>query len=252
MLSVKRKDVVSMKIERISENQIRCTLSKEELMERQLRISELAYGSEKAKLLFREMMQEASLIGFETEDIPLMIEAIPVSSETLVLIVTKIEDAEELDTRFSRFTDVYESDVEEEGEFEEVEYYDTELPDTASSTLSLVEKEKEKKKQEETEFPKDLICTFQFSSLEEISQLSKQLMPEYDCDNTLYKDTRKGTYHLLIKRGDCVPDMFNKYCNIASEYGKISRLPNTANEFLKEHCKLMIQGNALQCLAKVF
>lgn len=244
--------MVSMKIERISENQIRCTLSKEELMERQLRISELAYGSEKAKLLFQEMMQEASLIGFETEDLPLMIEAIPASSETLVLIVTKIEDAEELDTRFSRFTDVYESDMEE-GEFEETEYYDTALPEkTAASTLSILEKEKGIEKPEEEKMPDDLVCTFQFSSLEEISRLSKQLMPEYDCENTLYKDTRKGTYHLLIRKGDCVPDKFNRYCNVASEYGKITRLSKASSEFLREHCLLMIQGNAIQSLSKVF
>ena len=38
-----------MKIEKINENQIRCTLNKDDLVDRQLRISELAYGTEKAK-----------------------------------------------------------------------------------------------------------------------------------------------------------------------------------------------------------
>ena len=50
-----------MKIERISENQIRCTLNKHDLMERQLKISELAYGSEKAKELFRDIMEQANI-----------------------------------------------------------------------------------------------------------------------------------------------------------------------------------------------
>lgn len=48
-----------MKIERTSENQIRCTLNKHDLMERQLKISELAYGSDKAKELFRDIMEQA-------------------------------------------------------------------------------------------------------------------------------------------------------------------------------------------------
>ena len=40
---------------------------------RQLKLSELAYGTEKAKSLFREMMQQAAYeCGFEAEDIPLM------------------------------------------------------------------------------------------------------------------------------------------------------------------------------------
>ena len=95
----------SMKIEKISDNQIRCTLSKQDLTDRELRLSELAYGTEKAKALFRDMIQQASYeFGFEAEDIPLMIEAIPVSSECLVLIITKVEDPDELDTRFSRFS----------------------------------------------------------------------------------------------------------------------------------------------------
>ncbi|MDO5402652.1 MAG: adaptor protein MecA [Eubacteriales bacterium] len=94
-----------MKIERLSENQIRCTLNKADLASRQLKISELAYGSEKAKELFRDMMQQASHeLGFEADDIPLMIEAIPISSECIVLIVTKVDDPEELDTRFSKFS----------------------------------------------------------------------------------------------------------------------------------------------------
>ena len=100
-----------MKLERISENQIRCTLTREDLAERQIKLSELAYGTEKAKMLFRDMMQQASFdFGFEAEDIPLMIEAIPASADSIVLIITKVEDPEELDTRFSKFTSAGDAD----------------------------------------------------------------------------------------------------------------------------------------------
>ena len=93
-----------MKIEKINENQIRCTLTKEDLDSHQIRISELAYGTEKAKRLFRDMMQQAQIqFGFEADNIPLMIEAIPVNAESIILIITKVEDPEELDTRFSKF-----------------------------------------------------------------------------------------------------------------------------------------------------
>lgn len=64
----------SMKIEKVNDNQIRCTLTREDLAERQIKLSELAYGTEKAKLLFRDMMQQAAYeFGFEADDIPLMI-----------------------------------------------------------------------------------------------------------------------------------------------------------------------------------
>ena len=66
-----------MKIERISDNQIRCTLNKEDLEGKETLLSELAFGSEKAKGLFRELMNKAATeLGFETnEDNPLMVEA---------------------------------------------------------------------------------------------------------------------------------------------------------------------------------
>lgn len=94
-----------MKIEKINENQIRCTLTRADLEARKIRLSELAYGSEKAKDLFRDMMAQAYQdCGFEVNNIPLMIEAVPVSMDQLVLIITKVQDPEEIDTRFSRFS----------------------------------------------------------------------------------------------------------------------------------------------------
>ena len=98
-------EVILMKIERINENQIRCTLTSFDLSARNINLVELAYGTEKARKLFREMIQKASNeVGFEAEDIPLMVEAIPLSSESIMLVITKIEDPEELDTRFSKFS----------------------------------------------------------------------------------------------------------------------------------------------------
>ena len=102
-----------MKIEKVNDNQIRCTLTKEDLADRQLKLSELAYGTEKAKVLFRDMMQQAAYeFGFEAEDIPLMIEAIPLSADTIILIITKVEYPEEIDTRFSKFSEGDESDFD--------------------------------------------------------------------------------------------------------------------------------------------
>ena len=43
-----------MKIEKINENQIRCTLTREDLETHQVNLKEHAYGSEKAKKLFRD------------------------------------------------------------------------------------------------------------------------------------------------------------------------------------------------------
>ena len=114
-----------MKIERVNENQIRCTLNQADLASRQLKISELAYGSEKAKELFRDMMQQASYeVGFEADDIPLMIEAIPISSDCIVLIITKVENPEELDTRFSKFSPLDDGEYDYDDDYSDIETID--------------------------------------------------------------------------------------------------------------------------------
>ena len=94
-----------MKIEKINDRQIRCILTKEDLEDRKIRLSELVYGGEKARGLFRDMLVKAAEeLGFDYNNNPLMVEAVPAGHEQLVLIITRVDDPEELDTRFSRFS----------------------------------------------------------------------------------------------------------------------------------------------------
>ena len=90
-----------MKIEKINDNQIRCILNREDLAEKNIRLAELAYGTDKARQLFQEMIKQASEeLDFEIDESPLMIEAIPTNKDTLILIVTKVDNPDELDSRF--------------------------------------------------------------------------------------------------------------------------------------------------------
>ena len=93
-----------MKIEKLSENSIKCTLTNFDLSVRDLNVNELAYGTEKAKRLFNEMMTRASNeLGFDAQGGPLMIEAVPMN-DAVELTITRVDDPEELDARFSRFS----------------------------------------------------------------------------------------------------------------------------------------------------
>ena len=64
-----------MKIEKLNDNQIRCTLTSADLANRKIKLSELAYGTEKARNLFQDMMVEANeQFGFNYDNAPLMVE----------------------------------------------------------------------------------------------------------------------------------------------------------------------------------
>lgn len=268
-----------MKIEKISENQIRCTLSKQDLTDRELRISELAYGTEKAKELFRDMMQQASCqFGFEAEDIPLMIEAIPVSPECLVLVITKVDDPDELDTRFSKFTaeeDSEDSTVEEEenvpyadeiihcfdkiseilgeaGEAgEDVNKDDSQKPADTSAFIPLPDilgRVPNKEPQEASVIHADLTKVFSFQSLEEIISLASHIMYSYHGLNHVYKNTDAGGYYLVISKTDHTPEEFNKICNIISEYGNTVRTTYASSAYFEEHFDTIVKDTAIQVL----
>lgn len=257
-----------MKIEKINENQIRCTLTREDLDHRQLKISELAYGTEKAKSLFREMMQQASYeFGFEAEDIPLMIEAIPLSSEAIVLVITKVDCPEELDTRFSNFSDP----SDEYDDYYEEAFTDT-LSEGADNILDLFQKiTQQKSDSKDKEFiplkdaiaakdvstssdvsiPMDLCKLFSFDNMDILCDLSRVVSRFYDDYNTLYKKPQSSRYYLSIHKGHHTPEDFNKICNILSEYSQQERYSSSTEAFMTEHFDCLIKDHALQTLSNL-
>ncbi len=252
-----------MKIEKVNDQQIRCTLTKEDLAKRQLKISELAYGSEKAKSLFKDMMEQASFeYGFEAEDIPLMIEVIPMSSECLVLIVTKVENPEELDTRFSKFMPQANNSTEEfEDMLSDMIEHDDEVLDLfkriQENHSSKTKAEVTKKTltvadtKEESETPVSVSIMYTFQSLSTLIKLARMSENLFDGVNSLYKDTKNKQYILVITNNECNKSSFNKICNMMSEYGELINAPGMSEVFLMEHHSPIIVNNALQTLARV-
>ncbi|MGB8454847.1 MAG: adaptor protein MecA [Anaerocolumna sp.] len=262
-----------MKIEKISERQIRCTLSRDDLVDRELRISELAYGSEKAKALFRDMMQQANYeFGFEAEDIPLMIEAIPVSPECLILVITKVEDPDELDTRFSKFSpdsdeheDLYDDDADDSyadeiinvfgqmddliGESAEDEKDDFVPLAEALSINKDESQEEESATQKSVSYQTNLMKVYSFKTLNEVTKLSSVIFAYYTGANSLYKNPVNSMYYLIITKSDHTPEEFNKICNIISEYGRSERTTYASPYYYKEHFETIIKDNAIQILS---
>ncbi len=239
-----------MKIEKLNENQIRCTLTHADLAARHLKLSELAYGTEKAKSLFRDMMQQASFdFGFEADDIPLMIEAIPASADSIVLIITKVEDPEELDTRFSKFTPFGELDSAHESPFSKLE--------GAEEFLDLLNKVKEAaagvaQASEEKKAPEPVPAKlFSFENIDRVIQAARLIAQMYKGRNTLYRDAGNEIYILALTQSEHTSNEFNKICNMLSEYGTLERVSGSVLAFLEEHCETVISTDAVQKLTEV-
>ena len=238
-----------MKIERLSENQIRCTLNKADLTEKQLKISELAYGTPKAKELFKDMMQQASVeLGFEADDTPLMIEAIPVSPDCLILIVTKVEDPEELDTRFSRFApSVTEESDEDSDESTADEVLDLFRRIQSEDNTASAPEAPSASAPEESDSVRSRL--FRMESLKQVINAAVIAGSHYHGLSTLYHEEGTDGYYLILTQGEEDREVFDRVCNVISEYGIPKRSTPASLTFLEEHCSTLIAEHALQRLS---
>ena len=261
-----------MKIEKVSENQIRCTLTREDLADRQLKLSELAYGTEKAKMLFRDMMQQAAYeCGFEAEDIPLMIEAIPLSADTIILIITKVEYPEELDTRYSQFAP---GDSEDDtagnlsGEdsehvfeaagaddildlFRKIQEEAKRIAESAKKENNFIPLEKTVKQEKDDPVLVDITKLFVFDGLDEVNRLARVLKGFYNGCNVLYKNRLNRKYYLVISKSQHTPEEFNKVCNILAEYAHQEKYSSAIRAYFEEHYDVILKEEALQILSRI-
>jgi len=81
-----------MKVEKISETQIQYMLNQSDLQSRDMCIAEIAYGSEKAQQLFRELMEQATAeYHINPDNKQLMIKAVPQSVDSIMISVSRAD-----------------------------------------------------------------------------------------------------------------------------------------------------------------
>lgn len=278
-----------MKLERLSENQIRCTLNKADLADRELLLNELAYGTDKAKELFRDMMEQAAdELGFEVNDIPLMIEAIPVSPDCLILIITKVEDPEELDTRFSRFSKYSDIEIETDDSLEDDNIVDEDnlsifndaaslmetisdivenieqvkkqnedskgsnfIPLSAAIRENVAKKKSEKKNNSKKNDTQSTYRIFSFQNINDISKAAVMIAPIYHDENSLYKSPVDNLYYLIVNNESGDVENYQRVCNLLSEYGTKVKANYAMPYYFSEHYKIIIKKDAIQTLSSI-
>lgn len=235
-----------MKIEKLNDNQIRCTLTRSDLADRQLKISELVCGTEKAKSLLHEMMEQAAVeFGFEVDNIPLMIEAIPTSSDSIVLLITKVDDTQELESRFPKFG----------GSSSPASQRRQQILDKlegADALLELLDKVKETVAEAASASAEPAgIRVFTFPNIDSVIHGCHLLRDIYHGGSTLYKESSEQVYILAITPSDHSTGEFNKICNMLSEYGSLERAGFATLAYLEEHCEMIVACDAVQHLSQI-
>lgn len=211
-----------MRMERVNENQIKFFLTQNDLVKREIKLTELAYGSDKARELFREMMEQAfDEYGFETEEgTPLMIEAVPTAKDSLMIIITKVSGEDLEDGKFNMFP-------------------------------STKDQERFKKKSIdgflEDKVGKSFIIIYSFNNLDDIMDLSRRLLPYYDGKSSVYK--LNNLYYLVLEgtSAGSIKDL-NPVLN---EYGTKHVSDIVTKYYLVEHGESIIDNEAVEKLSTI-
>ena len=150
------------------------------------------------------MMQQANFeFGFEAEDIPLMIEAIPMEQDCIVLLITKVEDPEELDTRFARFSPGQSDEDQEEEDFpfDSEDMMDLVQPITADQPEQIVTADAVAARQ--------ATRIFVFASLSKVMNAAAQIDKNCTCTNSLYKDQKNLQVSVLYAHKNALSEQNN-------------------------------------------
>jgi len=261
-----------MKLEKVNDNQIRCILTREDLEERQIKFSELTFGGEKAKRLFRDVMQQANfLFGFEINDNPLMIEAVPMQSGMVVFVITKVEQPDEYESHMNEFAAGFDEDITEDPEDAQDE---PPVVVAGSTTVSIPINENsgniiptigqalnslfhemisrqqtsDQEKEKKTELQNRLFC---FSDMSSLLDAAATLAGYETGDSALYKDPASGKYYILLYAEYLSDEDYRRICTLMSEFCERAANANSMEAHMDEHFELILASQALQSLGQL-
>lgn len=214
-----------MKIERISENQLKLTLTKDDLIERDIKLEDLITPSEKTQKLFRDIMEQAlDKEDFVSENTPLMVEAVPMGADGIMIIVTKVNSKDK-------------------------------KGNTTADLLHQAQDMRRWKKKpldtlEHTEENSDILI-YSFSQLDDVISVSLRLDSRFKGESAVYKNDSK---YFLVLQGDTytAEESSEELERILKEYGQKHISTPLAKYYLLEHGETIISDKAVKALAKTF
>ena len=208
-----------MKIEKISENKVKITLTIDELSQRHISIKDIEQDSNRAQDLFLDLLEESELnCDFVTDDSQLYVEASSDNENLFIVTITKIDYMPEISKYSSKKR--YSPKKKKQHSNDDVTY-------TVASSI------------------------YKFSSLDRIFELCSKLAIEkaFMGTNSLYK--YEDSYFIVFSPTSIKNAKFIKTFVILSEYAEQFYSSDMYRTLIKEKSELIIDKKAIQKIAKI-
>ena len=213
-----------MKIERINDNQFRCTMTLGELLQRHLTLKKISSDSNEARRLVREMLERsADELGFEPNEYPVMVEAVRNAEGNLVFTITKFNSPDEFPPQFR--TQGHEWPLQ--------------------ALQRLANDFREEEKQARIRQPQPL-AIFSFAEKDGVTLPPRLKSTPKGIVSSLYLMPEFAQYYLVISATQKNKEDFQKICLLLSEYGR--QIPSTSatKAYYEEHARTIYARHAIE------
>ena len=215
-----------MRIERISDEQIKFILNKDDLNFHNLKVTDLAHGNAKMHDLFREMMTQAMLEhDFNTDpSTPLIVETIPLPNECIMIVVTKAAEREYIESKFNPAPR-----ARDERKYKRKSFIE---PPAAQA--------------EGREAP---VFIYVFRTLDEVGAAAARLNGSFRGPNSVYKNQNK---YYLVLHNEGNRNKMEHFEAVLMEYGQRHSSSAVYKLHLDEYGEVIVSHPAIEKLASVF
>jgi negative regulator of genetic competence sporulation and motility family protein len=183
-----------------------------------------------------------------------MIEAIPLQGGAVQLIISKVEDPEELDTRFSKFS------TASNGQNGWISELATQILEGAHGLMKQLKETEDNSDEEldasqtetrQQEKKEEGLRLYRFQSLDRVIDAAKAVHGMDLGNNSLYKDVDKKEFYLSIHSKNEDMETLNRVANFLLEYGERLHGNMASEAYYQEHMECLIPNSALEKLQTV-
>lgn len=215
-----------MKIEKLSDRQVRFHITRSDLEHRGIKLAEFAYGSDRAKALFRELLLWAEYkFNFVAHDIPIMIEAVPVNADEIILIVTKLNPQE---------LEAYQQNNRDKSAISS-DHSPRQDPGLQNPIRHLIP----------PRVPAEKTALFAVDRLEDLLSLAQKIPHPDRVTSSLYRDPKSQVYYLLLSSRSDNQEAFALIQAMTSEYGNLLNVPKFGEVYIAERFECILAEDAL-------
>ncbi len=231
-----------MKIEKINDTKIRCTLTGDDLDAMNIKLTDLILKKDKSRALFDDILEAAFIeYNFKPGDSPMMIEALPGDDNSVVLTFTIVDSTLNQNNPLANLLGNDSSNSNDLGGLIGSEKRITsEVKKTKSHTTTITDARVDGGSN-----------IYSFKTIDEVMDAIGVIKEDFIGKSNLHFDKSNKLYILTIFNDQLSDENYNKICNTLCEFSVLEICNPLSLAYLTEYCQLVVANNAVEIISQI-